>query len=88
MAKDDFEADDVLGFAMQDKSYEDIEELIDDMALLFNAGIKTTQATMANLIITMQFEPDEYKRLKDEIDPFMAAVKENLLEKMSIDDID
>lgn len=80
----------MLSLVLQDTSdtFTDIEELIEDMGVLFLAGSKTTQATTTNLIVTMLHEPEEFRRLRAKIDPFMESVKENIIEGMTIEDVD
>jgi len=54
---------------------------------MFFAGSKTVQTTTTNLISTMQFEPEEYARLRSEVDSFMDKVKGDIMGKMDLDSL-
>ena len=60
-----------------------LDDLIDDMIMLFTAAQKTTQVTITNFIATLCHEKDVYRRLIDVIDPFMRRVEGNLMEDMT-----
>lgn len=49
------------------------------------AGSKTTQTTTSNFISFMLHEPEQFDRLRAEIDPFFKTVKDDLIGKMTQD---
>ena len=56
----DLDADDLVSLILEDPSYQEVEEIIDDVLILFMAGSKTTQATTSNLISFMLHEPEQF----------------------------
>ena len=62
---------DVISLILQDGTYTEIEDMIDDVLVMFLAGSKTIQNTTSNLITTMIYEPEIYAKLRAEIDPLM-----------------
>lgn len=79
----DPDADDLVSLILQDPSYQEVEEIIDDVLILFLAGSKTTQVTTSNFISFMLHEPEQYERLRAEVDPFMETVRDDLIGKMT-----
>ena len=87
-AERDSAESDVLKLMLEDENYQDTEEILDDLFLLFIAGSKTVQGTTSNLITTMHLMPEERSRLLNEVDSFMKSVKENLMSDMDLDSLD
>ena len=81
------DASDVISLILQDENYQVTEDIIDDVIVMFFAGSKTVQTATTNLISTMQFEPEEYERLRSEIDPFMDKVKGDIMGKMDLESL-
>ena len=65
------ESFDVVSLLLQDGTYTNTEDMIDDIFVMFIAGSKTIQNTTTNLITTMLYEPEIYAKLRAEIDPLM-----------------
>lgn len=55
---------------------------------MFIAGSKTVQTATSNLIISMLHEPEQYARLRKEIDPFLNSVKDDFMGKMDLEKVD
>ena len=55
---------------------------------MYIAGSKTVQTTTSNLITSLIFNPECYKKLHEETDPFMERVKDDIMGKMNLEDID
>ena len=79
---------DVVSLLLQDDTYNDIDDMIDDIFVMFIAGSKTIQNTTSNLITTMLYEPEVYAKLRAEIDPLMDLVKDNINEKMTLEKVE
>ena len=58
------------------------------MLILFIAGSKTVQGATTNFITTMVHEPETYKRLREEVDPFMQRMQDNVMEKMTLEEVE
>jgi len=56
--------------------------------VMFIAGSKTVQTTTSNLITSLLFNPDCYKRLREEIDPLMSRVQDDIMAKMNLEDVE
>ena len=82
------DASDIVSLLLLEESYTNDDEIIDDILILFLAGSATVQNTTTNFIVNMIANPSEYKRLLSEIDPFMAQVRENVMEEMLISNVD
>ena len=55
---------------------------------MFIAGSVTVQTTTSNLIISMLHEPECFAKLKKEIDPFMDKIKDDIMGKMTLAEVD
>lgn len=55
---------------------------------MFLAGSKTVQGATSNLIISMMHEPEQYARLREEIDPYLDSVKDDFMGKMTLESVD
>mmetsp|Transcript_17415 Transcript_17415/g.22018 ORF Transcript_17415/g.22018 Transcript_17415/m.22018 type:complete len:142 (-) Transcript_17415:532-957(-) len=84
----DADAEDVLSLLLQDENYQETEDLIDDIIFLYIAGSKTVQSTTSNTITSLLHEPEVRQRLLAEVDPFMSGVQGDIMEKMTITDVD
>ena len=49
------------------------------------AGSATVQNTTTNFILNMIFNPEENKKLINVIDTFMDKVKDNVMDKMTVE---
>jgi len=78
----------VLSLLLQDPNYQDTEDLIDDVIVLFLAGAKTVQSTTSNIIVTLLEEHDVREKFLGVTEPFMASVIDNLMEKMTLEAVD
>ena len=86
MSVDD--ASDIVSLLLHEDSYKSDEEIIDDLLVLFIAGSVTIQNTTTNFIGNMLSNPEEMKRLLACIDPFMDKVKDDIMEKMTVEAVD
>jgi len=84
----DPEACDIISLLLGDENYQNTDELIDDVLVMFIAGSKTVQNTTTNLITTLLHEPDQMARMRATVDPFMAKVSDNIMEKMTMDSVE
>ena len=84
----DPEAGDVVSLLLQDPDYQNTEEIIDDVLVMFIAGSKTVQITTTNLITSMLHEPEVYRKMRDEIDPMLERVKDDIMGKMTLQEVD
>ena len=55
---------------------------------MFLAGSKTVQITTTNLITNLIHHPEVYQKLRAEIDPYMATVKDDIMNKMTLEGVD
>ena len=55
---------------------------------MYFAGSLTVQATTSNVITSLIFNPECYKKLREEIDPFMDRVKDDIMGKMKLEDLE
>ena len=58
------EAADIVSLLLQDENYQETDEIIDDLFVMFFAGSKTVQTTTSNLITGLLHNPDIEKRLR------------------------
>ena len=58
------EAADIVSLLLQDENYQETDDIIDDLFVMFFAGSKTVQTTTSNLITGLLHNPDIEKRLK------------------------
>lgn len=86
--QNDPNATDLVSLLLQEESYQDTEEIIDDLFVMFFAGSKTVQNTTSNLITTMLHEPELFARLRATIDPYMETVKDDIMTKMTMEGVD
>ena len=56
--------------------------------MLFFAGAGTLHVTICNLITELMFNPEEYKKIRSEIDPFMDKIKDDIMGKMTVETLD
>ena len=77
-----------MSILLQDENYQNTEDIIDDVFVMFLAGSKTVQTTTSNLITSLLFNPDVYKKFRAEVDPLMDRVKDDIVTKMSLEDVD
>ena len=77
-----------MSLLLEDENYQNREDIIDDVILMYIAGSKTVQATTSNLITSLIFNQECFKKLRAEIDPFMERVKDNIMGKMKLEDLD
>ena len=85
--KQNKDTDDIVSLLCQDENYTP-EEVVDDMIVMFLAGTKTVQTNITNFITTMLFEPEIYTKMRAEMDPLMARVKDDILGKMTLEEVD
>lgn len=81
-------AQDIVSILLQDVNYQNTDDIIDDVFTMFFAGSKTVQTTTSNLITSCLFNPDVYKRLREEVDPLMDRVKDDIMTKMNLEDVE
>jgi len=85
----DPDASDMVSLLLKEEvSYSDAEQIVDDLIVLFIAGQATVQNTTTNLIAMICHNPEELKRMRACVDPFMAEVQDNIMEKMTMDAVD
>ena len=77
-------ATDLIGILLEDGSYKDnIEEIIDDIIILFIAGSKTIQATTTNFITHLLEDKELCDKFHAEIDPILDPIKDQIQEKLT-----
>lgn len=86
--KKDTNAQDIVSLLLQDENYQNREDIIDDIIVMYIAGSRTVQTTTSNLITSLIFNPEYYKKLHEETDPFMERVKDDIMGKMNLEDIE
>lgn len=84
----DLNAQDIVSLLLQDENYQNREDIIDDIIVMYIAGSRTVQATTSNLITSLLFNPDCYTKLHEETDPLMERVKDDIMGKMNLEDIE
>jgi len=60
-----------------------IEDIIDDVIVMFIAGSKTIQTTTTNFITHMLHRPDLRAKLDAELNPVLEKCKDNFMESMT-----
>ena len=53
----DANAQDIVSLLLQDENYQNREDIIDDIIVMYIAGSRTVQATTSNLITSLIFNP-------------------------------
>ena len=86
--KDKSTAKDIVSLLLQDENYQDSEDIIDDLFVMFIAGSKTVQTTTSNLITSMIYNPDKNAKMMAEIDPYMEKIQDDIQNKMNLEDVD
>ena len=79
----DNEAGDIVALLLQDSSYQNEEDIIDDMLLMFIAGSKTIMSVTINYICSMLHYPDEEKRLRVEVDDLFKQIGSDVIGKLN-----
>lgn len=87
-AANDPNAQDIVSILLQDENYQDTEDIIDDIFVMFLAGSKTVQTTTSNLITSLLFNTKVHEKFLKEVDPLMDRVKDDILNKMSHEDVE
>ena len=77
-----------MSLLLEDENYQNREDIVDVVILMFIAGSKTLQATTSNLINSLIFNKECFDKLRAEIDPYMEHVKDDIMGKMKLEDID
>jgi len=82
----------VIAMLAADPLYKDnVEDIIDDVIVMFIAGSKTVQATTTNFFTHMLHRPEVRAKVDAELSPFLDKCKENFMELMTteaIEDLD
>jgi cytochrome P450 len=85
----DPEAVDVISMLAADKLYsKNVDDIIDDVIVMFIAGSKTVQATTTNFLCHMLHRPDLKEKVGLELDPFLEKCKDNFMDLMTTDAIE
>ena len=84
----DENAQDIVSLLLQDENYQNREDIIDDIIVMYIAGSRTVQVTTSNLITSLLFNPECDKKLHEEVDPFMDRVKDDIMGKMNLEDVE
>ena len=87
-AEKDSTKNDVLAMLITDEYYNDDENLVDDIIIMFFAGSKTVQSVTSTLFVNMIHEPEAYIMLRAEIDAYMEKVKDDIMTKMTREGVD
>ena len=88
-AKKEKDGQDVISLILSDPNYQVAEDIVDDVIVMFFAGSKTVQTTTSNLITSLLFEPEIFAKMRgEEVDPLMERVKDDILGKMTLKEVD
>ena len=79
----DEDIDMVSMLAHDDLYSKNIDDIVDDVLIMFIAGSKTIQTTTTNFITHMLHRPDIKAKLDAELNPFLDKCKDNFMELMT-----
>lgn len=81
---------DLLDLLIEDEFYsEHLPRLVDDIILMFIAGMETIQMSTTNLVQHLTINPDMKKRLIEETEPIIAkAENTGIVSSLSWDDLE
>ena len=79
----DGNAADIVSLLLQDSSYQNEEDIIDDMLLMFIAGSKTIMSVTINYICSMLHYPEEEKRLRVEVEDLFKRIGSDVVGKLN-----
>jgi cytochrome P450 len=75
---------DIISMLLEDDAYKnDIEDIIDDIIVMFMAGSNTVQGTTTNFLCHYASNEKLRKDFHAEVDPCMAEVKDDMLNKFT-----
>ena len=69
---------------MQDKTYQNTEDIVDDILVLYYKGAMSVQATTTNTITSLIFNPECLAKLRAEVDSVMDGVKDDIMKKVNL----
>ena len=84
----DSSAQDIISLLLHDPNYQDADDIVDDIIVMYFAGSKTIQATTSNVMTSLIFNPEVHKKLLNEVDPYMASVKDDIMGKMTLEGVE
>ena len=74
--------DDIISILLQDKNYQNTEDIIDDIFSMYFDGVMTVQATTTNTITSLMFNPECLAKMRAETDPVMNSIKDKIMKKL------
>ena len=87
--KEDDDDVDMITLLVQDATYKDqIEDIVDDVLVMFIAGSKTIQTTKTNMITHLLTRPDIKEKLYAEVDPILERTKDDFMKLLTTDVIE
>lgn len=66
---------DVISMLVEDEVYANVEDIVDDVVVMFIAGTKTVQGTTTNFLGNYTNREEFRKKLHEELDPFVEKIK-------------
>ena len=76
--------DDIISLILQDKTYQNTEDIVDDILVLYYKGAMSVQATTTNTITSLIFNPECLAKLRAEVDSVMDGVKDDIMKKVNL----
>ena len=73
------EEQDIITILVKDENYTNIQDIVDEVIVMFIAGTKTVQGTTTNFIANYTNRPDFRERLHKELDPFVDKIKHDFV---------
>ena len=87
--KEDDDDVDMISLLVQDETYKDqIEDIVDDVLVMFIAGSKTIQTTKTNMITHLLTRPEIKEKLYAEVDPILERTKDDFMKLLTTDVIE
>ena len=80
---------DMISILIEDPTYKDqVEDIVDDVIVMFIAGSKTLQTTTTNLITHLLHRPDIKEKLYAEVNPILERTQEDFMKLLTTDVIE
>lgn len=70
---------DIISMLLDDEVYENLEDIVDEVIVMFIAGTKTVQGTTTNFLGNYCNRSDFREKLHKELDPFVDNIKHDFL---------
>ena len=80
---------DMISLLVQDPIYKDqVNDIVDDVLVMFIAGSKTLQVTTTNLITHLLHRPDIKEKLYAEVNPILEKTHEDFMSLLNTEVIE